>query len=151
VRVSQLKDALLGARSALHMAVFRASRGRVLGEWGGHAVIRLTTRGRRSGRPRAVIVTAFPDGAQRIVVVASDGGASQHPAWYLNLCADPEVEVMRGGRRERMHARTVAGEERARLWSSVTDAAPAYGRYQARTDRQLPLVVLEPDAAGIVS
>ena len=55
---------------------------------------------------------------------------------------------MRGGRRERMHARTAAGEERARLWSSVTDAAPAYARYQAATDRLLPLVVLEPDAGG---
>jgi deazaflavin-dependent oxidoreductase (nitroreductase family) len=148
VRVSQLKDALVGARSALHMVVFRVSGGRVLGEWGGHAVIRLTTRGRRSGRPRAVIVTAFPDGPQRIVVVASDGGASHHPAWYLNLRANPEVEVMRGGRRERMHARTAAGEERARLWSSVTDAAPAYARYQAATDRLLPLVVLEPMPAG---
>jgi deazaflavin-dependent oxidoreductase (nitroreductase family) len=148
VPVSQLKDALMGARSALHMVVFRMSRGRVLGEWGGHAVIRLTTRGRRSGRPRAVIVTAFPEGAQRIVVVASDGGASHHPAWYLNLCADPDVEVMRGGRSERMHARTATGDERARLWSTVTDTAPAYARYQARTDRVLPLVVLEPDAGG---
>ena len=146
--MSQLKDALMGARSALHMVVFRMTRGRVLGEWGGHSVIRLTTRGRRSGRPRAVIVTAFPEGAQRIVVVASDGGASHHPAWYLNLCADPGVEVMRGGRSERMQARTAAGDERARLWSSVTDTAPAYARYQARTDRLLPLVVLEPDAGG---
>jgi deazaflavin-dependent oxidoreductase (nitroreductase family) len=146
VGVPQLKEALLGARSAIHMVVFTVSRGRVPGGWGGHAVIRLTTRGRRSGRPRAVIVTAFPDGAQRIVVVASDGGALHHPAWYLNLRADPEVEVMRGGRRERMHARTAAGAERARLWSSVTDAAPAYARYQARADRLLPLVVLEPDA-----
>ncbi|HVI37118.1 MAG TPA: nitroreductase/quinone reductase family protein [Gaiellales bacterium] len=146
--MSQLKDALMGARSALHRFVFRVSSGRLLGTWGGHAVIRLTTRGRRSGRPRAVIVTAFPDGASRIVVVASDGGASQHPAWYLNLRRDPEVEVMRGGRSERMHARTATGEERARLWSSVTDAAPAYARYQAATDRLLPLVVLEPDGAG---
>ncbi|HEV8451491.1 MAG TPA: nitroreductase/quinone reductase family protein [Gaiellales bacterium] len=146
--MSQLKDALLGARSALHMAVFTASSGRVLGNWGGHAVIGLTTRGRRSGRPRTVIVAAFADGVGRIVVVASDGGAPRHPAWYLNLCADPEVTVMRRGRREWMHARTSAGEERARLWASVTESAPAYAHYQARTDRLLPLVVLEPDAVA---
>src|SRR5262249_17896260 len=128
-----------------HHRVFAATRGRLLGRWGGHDVLELTTRGRRSGRPRSVILACLITEGESLVVVASDGGAPGHPAWYVNLCADPAAQVVRNGRRPGVRARTAEGDERERLWHGITTVAPTYGRYQQRTERTLPVVVLEPD------
>jgi deazaflavin-dependent oxidoreductase (nitroreductase family) len=140
--------ALLGLRSWLHRIAFRASGGRLLRTWGGLPVLLLTTKGRHSGRTRStILVTPVVDG-ESLVVVASDGGAPTHPAWYLNLCAEPEVDVLFDGRRRRMRARTVEGAERQVVFDRVVARAPAYGRYARRTSRILPVVLLEPLAGA---
>jgi proline iminopeptidase len=77
------------------------------------------------------------------VVVASKGGAPQHPGWYLNLVAHPEVEVQVIAERFRAKARTATGEERAELWKKMALIYPPYNAYQAKTDREIPVVVLE--------
>lgn len=83
--------------------------------------------------------------ADRIVLVASNGGAARHPDWFLNLRDRPEVDVVTSGRRGRMRARTASREEKDRLWPQVTGRSPSYARYQERTTRSIPVVVLEPD------
>ena len=76
--------------------------------------------------------------------MASKGGAPQHPAWYLNLKANPEVEIRVKGEKTRAHARTATPEEKAELWSIMTREWPDYDRYQEKTDREIPVIVLEP-------
>jgi deazaflavin-dependent oxidoreductase (nitroreductase family) len=82
--------------------------------------------------------------------VASDGGAVRHPRWYLNLRAGPDADVLFGRRRMHMRARTAGEDERAALWPQITAISPSYARYQQRTARTIPVVVLEPrgQAAG---
>jgi deazaflavin-dependent oxidoreductase (nitroreductase family) len=138
------KSALLYARSVVHRAVFSATDGRLLGRWGGLPVVLLTTTGRKTGRPRPTILVSPVRNGDRVVVVASNGGAARHPDWYLNLRDHPEAEVVLGGRRRRVTARTATPEEKASLWTRITARAPAYARYQERTDRDIPVVVLEP-------
>lgn len=103
----------------------------------------LTTTGRRSGRPRTLpLIYTEADGGY--VVIASKGGAPEHPAWYRNLQARPEAEVQVADRRFHARARDARGEERARLWRRMAEIYPPYDEYQARTDREIPVVVLEP-------
>ena len=80
----------------------------------------------------------------RLVLVASFGGDDRHPAWYLNLQANPEVRVTMAGSTHTMIARTATEEERAELWPQITSAYGGYARYQERTERQIPVVILEP-------
>jgi deazaflavin-dependent oxidoreductase (nitroreductase family) len=103
-------------------------------------ILLLTTTGRRSGRSRTVPVMYVPGEAP--VLVASNGGSPSHPAWYLNLEAEPQAEIEIEGRRQEVAARTVTGEEREALWRQAVALYPAYGDYQRRADRQLPVVVL---------
>jgi deazaflavin-dependent oxidoreductase (nitroreductase family) len=142
---SGAKDAVVRVRSALHRAAFARSGGRLLATWSGQPVVLLTTTGRRSGVPRTTIVVAPVRLGDTLVLIASDGGAPRHPAWYLNLRARPEAEVLFGRRRRRMLARTAGPAERAALWPQVTASSPSYARYQARCTRELPIVLLEPD------
>jgi len=103
----------------------------------------LTTTGRRSGKPRTLpLIYTEVDGGY--AVIASKGGAPDHPAWYRNLEAHPEVEVQVADRRFRARARDARGEERARIWKRMAEIYPGYDQYQARTDREIPVVVLEP-------
>ena len=142
-----LRGALFRTVTGVHRAVFRISRGRVLGRVGGMPVVMLTTTGRRSGRRRRTMLTAPLVDGDRIVLVASYGGHSHNPHWFQNLLIHPEVGLTMGGRRERrMRARVAGREERADLWQRVVAAYPGYGRYQEKTDRRIPLVILEPYA-----
>ena len=102
----------------------------------------LTTRGRRSGALRRTALIYGRDG-DAYLVVASQGGAPEHPAWYLNLRDDPQVEVQVGAERFAARARTATPEEKPRMWTTMTSIWPAYDDYQARTDREIPVVVLE--------
>ncbi|SCF41081.1 deazaflavin-dependent oxidoreductase, nitroreductase family [Micromonospora purpureochromogenes] len=102
----------------------------------------LTTRGRRSGKLRRTALIYGRDGDDYLVV-GSQGGAPQHPAWYLNLLADPEAEVQVGAETFAARARTAGPEEKPRMWRTMTDIWPAYDDYQTRTDREIPVVVLE--------
>jgi deazaflavin-dependent oxidoreductase (nitroreductase family) len=108
-------------------------------------VLELTTTGRKSGRPHTVVLTSPVRDGDAIVVVASRGGDNHHPAWFLNLRDNPDVEVAIGREPERsMRARVADPDERARLWPQVVARYKGYGDYQTRTDREIPLVLLEP-------
>jgi proline iminopeptidase len=108
----------------------------------GSTVLLLTTAGRRTGLSRTRPLIYDLDGDSP-VVVASKGGAPAHPHWYLNLVANPEVEVQIKGDRFSARARTTEGEQRDRLWRQMNVMWPHYDEYQAKTDRQIPVVVLE--------
>ena len=113
----------------------------------GLPVVILTMRGARTGRLRKVpLMRVEHDG--RYAAVASLGGAPQNPLWYRNLLADPRVEVQDGARVRSMVAREVTGDEKAVWWRRAVDAFPDYAGYQARTGRQIPVLVLEPAAAA---
>lgn len=111
-------------------------------EWQGTTVLILTTTGRRSGEERSTPLIYGKHGEDH-VVVASKGGAEDHPAWYLNLSEQPEVKVQVRGDRFTARARTAGAEEKPELWKMMTERWPAYDEYQRKTSRDIPLVVLE--------
>lgn len=107
----------------------------------GFPTLLLTTRGRKSGKLRRTPLIYGRDG-DRYLLVGSNGGAPRHPAWYLNVVADPEVTVQVGAEVFTARARTATGEERRALWPLVTAVFPRYDTYQEQTERELPLVVI---------
>ena len=125
-----------------HVERYRATDGAEGHEWQGTTTLILTTVGRKSGEQHDTPLIYQWHGPAP-VIVASKGGYPHHPAWYLNLRANPEVDVQVLGDRFHARARTAAGEERAELWQLMTAAWPAYDSYQQRTDREIPVVVLE--------
>ncbi len=127
----------------LHRWVYRRSGGRVGGRLMGLPMLLLTTTGRRSGQPRTTALTYVTEGVH-YAVVASNGGASQHPAWFHNLRAFPEAQIQVGAMAYRVQAREARGAERERLWNRMIQLYAGYRDYQARTTRQIPVVVLEP-------
>lgn len=112
----------------------------------GLPVILLTTKGAKSGNIRKTPLMRV-EHAGSYAVVASQGGAPKHPVWYFNLLANPEVELQDGPSRWDMAAREVTGEEKAIWWARAVEAYPDYADYQARTDRQIPVFVLERHSA----
>jgi deazaflavin-dependent oxidoreductase (nitroreductase family) len=130
--------------NAIHRGVLKLSRGRVGGRAKKMPVLELVTTGRKSGERRSVMLTSPYQEDSTLVVVASRGGDDQHPAWYLNVLAEPEVDVVMEGRSRPMHAHAATAEERARLWPLVTERQPHYAGYQRKTDREIPLVLLDP-------
>lgn len=138
-------DRAFKTMNRVHRIVLRLTGWRVAGNVSGMPMLELVTTGRRSGRPRTVLLSSpvRVDGAY--VVVASRGGDDRHPAWFHNLTAQPRVEVsVRGGPRRTMRARVATSEERDRLWPRVVARFAQYGSYQERTQREIPLVLLEP-------
>ena len=130
--------------TAMGIVTYRLSGGRVAGQVpGGAPICLLTTRGRQTGRPRCVPLLYLVDGGA-LVVVASRGGMTTHPAWYLNLLADPNVVVETGRERRVMRARPATDEERERLWPRLVTAYEHFESYQRRTDRVIPVVMLTP-------
>ncbi|HVW48569.1 MAG TPA: nitroreductase family deazaflavin-dependent oxidoreductase [Solirubrobacterales bacterium] len=109
---------------------------------GGTKILVLFTTGRKSGEERANALIFEPDGDD-CLVVASKGGSDAPPAWFLNLEAEPEVEVQVKGDRYKAHARVATDEEKPRMWKKMTEAWPDYDAYQQKTGRQIPVVVLE--------
>ena len=104
----------------------------------------LTTTGRKSGEKFIFPMFYGDTGNGSYIVVASKGGAPQHPGWYRNLLANPEAEVQVGTRKFKARARTATGEERDRLWQKGLEFWPPYADYQKKTERQIPVVVLDP-------
>jgi F420H(2)-dependent quinone reductase len=129
--------------TTLHRSLYRLTGGRVGGRISTMPVMLLTTTGRKSGAQRTVPLSYFEDG-DAYVVIGSKGGAPKHPAWYLNLEAHPDVEVQVGTERRRLRARRANAEEADRLWPQILERAPLYGKYRAKTRREIPLVLLEP-------
>ena len=103
----------------------------------------LTTTGRKSGE-RFIFPLFYGSDGDSYIVVASKGGAPEHPGWYRNLLADPEVEVQVGTKKLKARARTATGDERARLWQKALQFWPPYADYQQKTTREIPVVVLDP-------
>ena len=105
----------------------------------------LTTTGRTSGE-KFIFPLFYGDVGKSYVIVASKGGAPDHPGWYKNLLANPEVELQVGTKKLKAKARTATGEERARLWQQALEFWPPYADYAKKTEREIPVVVLDPIA-----
>ena len=133
---------VLRAGGGLHNVIYRLSGGRVFGRMGKAPVLLLTVRGRKTGKPRTTPLLYGRDG-DSLVVIASVGGAPKHPAWYLNLQGQ-EAEVQVGREHRRVRARDAEGEERERLWTHMVSLYSSYEAYQGKTERRIPVVVLEP-------
>ncbi len=142
--VDAAKDAAARVITGVHEFVFKTTDGRLLGRVFGMPVVMLTTIGRKSGKRRTTMLTSPVQDGEKVILVASYGGDDRHPAWFLNLRADPTVDVTMLGRRRSMLARVATQEEKAAMWPDVVKAYRGYGGYQQRTDRDIPLVILEP-------
>lgn len=126
-----------------HVRQYEATGGRTGHDWNGASVLILRTRGRRTGELRKSPLIYGRDG-ERFVIVASRGGSPEHPGWYQNLLAHPEVEIQVHDRIVPVSARTADADEKRRLWPIMTAQWPDYDKYQAGTTRDIPVVVLSP-------
>ena len=131
----------------VHRWIYRLSDGRIGSTVFGNKMLKLTTKGRRSGKPRAILLYYFTP-QENPVVIASNAGSDRHPAWYLNLQSDPDVDVQIGSRKFRAAARIALADEREKLWSETGAQEGSYNEYQKRTKRQIPVVILEPVGEG---
>jgi len=139
------KDAFYKVGTGIHRAVFNVTKGRIFGKAFGMPIVALVTTGRRSGKERSTMLSVPIVDGDRLVLVASFGGDDRHPAWYLNLQANPEVRATIAGSTRTMIARIATKEERAELWPRITSVFEGYARYQGRTERPIPVVILEPE------
>jgi F420H(2)-dependent quinone reductase len=146
---SNEKDLSVPARLALklgsgaHAGVYRATGGKLFGRMGQSPILLINTVGRKSGKKRTSPLLYVMDG-EDFVIIASKGGAPTHPAWYLNLKANPEATVEIGDREVRVRAEEADSEEKARLWQEMVEMYPTYDDYQTKTEREIPLLVLRP-------
>ena len=132
-------DELFGAE---HVRVYRETDGERGYHWRGTTILLLTTKGRKSGQERTTPLIHRTDG-DGWVIVASKGGAPEHPGWYQNLEAEPEATIQVKGEVIPVRMSTAEGSERERLWKLMTEDWPAYDEYQQKTDREIPVVILE--------
>jgi len=131
--------------SWLHRTAVKVSGGRLGGSLVGMPSLELVTVGRRSGKPRSSMLTAPVTLGETLVIVASAGGNDEHPSWFLNLRDQPRVRVaVGGGPSVDMVARVATSDERDRLWPQIVEVLPNYARYQERTSRVIPVVLLDP-------
>ena len=142
--MSKAKDLFARGFNVFHRNLVRLTKGRVGGRALRMPVVELTTTGRKSGKRRSVMLTSPVHDDDTFVLVASYGGDDRHPAWYLNLCDNPDVEIFAGGTTRQMRARVATVEEKTELWPRVIEIYKGYAAYQKRTDRDIPLVILEP-------
>jgi deazaflavin-dependent oxidoreductase (nitroreductase family) len=141
-------DLVLKSMNIVHRTMLKVSGGRLGWSFGSMPVLELTTVGRKSGLKRSVMLTSPIQEGDVLVVIASRGGDDIHPAWFLNLEANRDVEVSLKNQPKRPMVATVAdAEERARLWPQIVASAKNYGQYQEKTEREIPVVLLAPRAA----
>ena len=140
---SRVRRRLLNLLSGSNVWLYRVSGGRIGGRMGRAPVLLLHHVGRRSGRKRVTPLLFLADGP-RLVVVGSKGGAVKHPAWFQNLRASPLTTIEVGRRRIRVRAREASEEERGAYWPRLVEIYPSYDLYRRRTNRVLPVIVLEP-------
>jgi deazaflavin-dependent oxidoreductase (nitroreductase family) len=129
--------------SPLGVWVMRRTKGRLTQAYKVNALL-LTTRGRRSGRERTVVLQYFPEGEAMVVVAANDGG-SRHPGWYHNLRADSDAAVEVNGQRTEVRATELAEPEATMWWQRILSIAPDYSRYRRATSRPFPILRLRPE------
>jgi len=138
-------DLVLKAMNTTHRIMLKLTGNRLGASVIGMPSLELTTIGRKSGRPRSVMLTSPLQQDDTYVVVASRGGDDVHPAWFLNLRDNPDVEVQVVGRpKQKMQARVATAAERAEMWPKITGKFRNYAGYQKKTEREIPLVLLEP-------
>lgn len=138
-------DTALKAMNTIHRIILKVSFGKVGWSASNMPVLELTTTGRKSGQARAVMLTSPLQEGSTYVIVASRGGDDTNPAWFLNLRDHPAVEVAIQGRpKQAMNARVATADERAAMWPRITADHKNYAGYQTKTDREIPLVLLEP-------
>ena len=133
--------------SGAHAGVYRATGGKLFGRMGKSPILLLNTVGRKTGRKRTTPLLFVMDG-EDFVIIASKGGAATHPAWYLNLRANPDATVEIGDREVQVEAGVADPEEKARLWEKMVEMYPTYDDYQRKTEREIPLLVLRPVERG---
>lgn len=138
-----MRDTTAKQLSTLHTLLYRLTQGRIGRRLVDNDMLLLTTTGRRTGNKHTVPLLYLRDGDD-LIVIASWGGRDHHPEWYLNLLANPEADVQIDGHRSPVVAETADPERRAVLWPRVLAAYDGYRAYQSRTDREIPVVVLEP-------
>jgi deazaflavin-dependent oxidoreductase (nitroreductase family) len=142
--MNPLVERVMGPMLTVHQWLYEHSDGRIGASLGGRPMLLLRTVGRRTSQPRtsALLYVAAGDA---YAVIASKGGAPQHPGWFHNLTAHPDVEIQVGRERIPVRARVAEGEERSRLWARADEVNQGqYATYQSRTSRVIPVVVLEP-------
>lgn len=141
---SRAQNAVGKVVTKAHSSVYRATGGKFVGTMGnGRPILLLNTIGRKSGQKRTHPLLYLADG-ENMVIVASAGGAPKHPAWYLNLKANPETTVEVGDREVRVRAEEASPEEKSRLWPGLVRMYGGYAGYQRKTDREIPVVILHP-------
>ncbi len=141
--MSALKDAIAKGVNVIHRTLYNTSGGKIGGEVAGMKVLELTTTGAKSGKERTVMLTSPISADTGPVIVASYGGDDRSPAWFHNLKANPVVTVKIDGETKTMRARITEGEERDRLFAEIGTKVDNYTNYQTKTDRVIPVVVLE--------
>lgn len=137
-------DLVLKTMNTVHRGIMTLSGGRLGWTAAKMPVLELTTTGRKSGQPRSVMLTSPWQDGDTMAIVASRGGDDVHPAWYLNLVSDPNVSVKTKDGSKAMVARTASADERARIWPQLTEDFENYAGYQNKTEREIPVVLLEP-------
>jgi deazaflavin-dependent oxidoreductase (nitroreductase family) len=143
-RLSMMMPAgVLRATGKLNVPVYRLTRGRLMGKVGRAPVLLLTTTGRRTGQPRTAPVCHLADG-DRVVVIGSNAGNADAPAWSHNLKANPDAEIEIRGQRRHVRARVAEGEERAELWRKMNVQYGGFEDYDHRTSREIAVFVLDP-------
>jgi len=142
--MNPILESIVSPLLAVHQWLYETSDGRIGASLGGRPMLLLRTVGRRTGQPRTAALLYVREGTA-YVVIASKGGAPQHPGWFHNLTAEPDVEIQVGRERIAVRARIAEGEERARCWARADEVNQGqYTIYQSRTKRPIPVVLLEP-------
>jgi deazaflavin-dependent oxidoreductase (nitroreductase family) len=127
----------------VHKWLFKTTRGKIGGKFEGRPMLLLHHVGRKTGQPRETLIQYYPRGDD-MVIVGSNGGRDNHPAWVHNLRANPDVDVDLGGSRKSVHARILDGTERETVWKELGEFYPGYPHYQTLTDRKIEVVALTP-------
>jgi len=142
-RPSKFSRFLQKVLTTLHTFIYRNSNGAIGGRIVNCPVLLLTTKGRKTNKPRTIPLLYLAEG-DKVVLVASNGGATKHPTWWLNLQTNPEAQIQIKGLKLRVRAERGSAQEKRRLWPLLTAMYPGYKSYQAITSRDIPVVILHP-------
>lgn len=142
-RPSKLSAALQNALTKIHTFIYANTNGAIGGRMVNSPVLLLTTTGRKTNKQRTLPLLYLADG-DNVVLVASNGGATKHPTWWLNLQSNPEAQIQIKGIKRRVRAEQASAEGKRRLWPLLTAMYPGYKRYQEITTRDIPVVILRP-------
>ena len=139
----KIVDVVVKPMSRINTWLYRMTGGKVGGRWYGAPVMLVTMTGRKSGRRLTTPLLYLRDGKD-VVTVASKGGFSKHPKWFLNLQANPDCEIEIGREKMQMRARRATPDEKTKYWPQLVKMYPDYDMYQQRTERDIPVVILSP-------